>query len=281
MVNRSLVLVKLGGSLITDKTGEAAVRQEVLDRLAGEIAALARAGEPALLVGHGSGSFGHPAAERHRLDRPVNEAVRLAGIAATQDAAARLHRRVVSALLSAGARVFGWAPSTALVARDGRPESLAAESLVHALALGLLPVVYGDVVVDRERGASICSTEQVFLALCGPLATVGWRIERAVWLGETEGIWDATGRVVPCLDRARAAQLAGVVGGAHGKDVTGGMAHRLETALDLADRGIESWIVDGREPGRLGIAARGEPGPGTVIRAGCGPPGLRFSGAAS
>lgn len=269
-MSRCLVLVKLGGSLLTDKTRPGTVRREVLARLAGEIAALAVAPSPALLVGHGSGSFGHPMAERHRLDRPVADAEQLAGIAATQDQAARLHRVVVAELLAAGAKPFGWAPSTALVARDGRPEAFEVQALVSALDLGLLPVVYGDVVVDRARGASILSTEQLFLALAGPLAGHGWRIERVVWMGETTGIWDAAGRVVPCLDRARAAALGDAVGGARGIDVTGGMAHRLETALELAGCGVESWIVDGREPGRLAAAVRAEPGSGTRICAGCG-----------
>ncbi len=272
-MSRPLVFLKLGGSLITDKTRPGKVRAEVLSRLAREIAGLAAGGGPALVVGHGSGSFGHPVAERHRLDRPVADTDQVAGVAATQDQAARLHRLVVAELLAAGARPFGWAPSTAVVARDGCPEMVEIGALTGALDLGLLPVVYGDVVVDRVRGASICSTERVFLALAGPLTARGWPVERIVWLGETAGVWDDAGRSLPCLDRRGAAALGGVVGGARGTDVTGGMAHRLEAALTLADRGIESWIVDGREPGRLAVAARGGPGPGTRICADCGTSG--------
>ena len=55
-----LVFVKLGGSLITDKRVAEAPRLEVIDRMAQEIAA-ARQADPALqiVIGHGSGSFGH------------------------------------------------------------------------------------------------------------------------------------------------------------------------------------------------------------------------------
>ena len=60
-----LTLVKLGGSLITDKRVEKSFRRDVVKRLADEIAA-ARAVDPELklLIGHGSGSFGHFAAKR-------------------------------------------------------------------------------------------------------------------------------------------------------------------------------------------------------------------------
>lgn len=264
-----LVLVKLGGSLLTDKTRAAAVRTDVLERLAGEIAELAAGEGPRLLIGHGSGSYGHAVAARHGLGAEVAAGERRRGIAATQDEAARLHRLVVAALLTAGASPFGWAPSSGLTTRGGAVEAANVGPLAGALELGLLPVVYGDVVIDSAGGASICSTEHVFLALEPALAARGWPVRRAVWLGETPGVWDAEGRTVPCLDRARARELASVLAGSRGGDVTGGMAHRVEAALELAGRGIESWIVDGLESGRLAAAVRGEAGPGTVVRAAC------------
>lgn len=59
-----LTFVKLGGSLITDKRGEQAYRAEVMARTAAEIAQ-AYATERPLLIGHGSGSFGHVAAQKY------------------------------------------------------------------------------------------------------------------------------------------------------------------------------------------------------------------------
>ena len=95
-----LVLVKLGGSLITDKRGEAAVRADVVDRLAAEIAAARPRLEwegTGILLGHGSGSFGHVAAARYGLGEGLVRAGERgdpAGVAVTQDQAARLHRIV-------------------------------------------------------------------------------------------------------------------------------------------------------------------------------------------
>ncbi|MEI8166629.1 MAG: uridylate kinase, partial [Chloroflexales bacterium] len=52
--------IKLGGSVITNKSGQEAPDLPLIARLAAEIAA-ARAARPTLAVvlGHGSGSFGH------------------------------------------------------------------------------------------------------------------------------------------------------------------------------------------------------------------------------
>ena len=58
------IVLKLGGSVITDKNGELAARTEVINRLAEEIA-LAR--KESLIIIHGGGSFGHPTANKHAI----------------------------------------------------------------------------------------------------------------------------------------------------------------------------------------------------------------------
>ena len=63
---RELTFIKLGGSLITDKTRPYTPRLDVLQLLAYEILDAQRAtpGLP-IVLGHGSGSFGHTAAKKH------------------------------------------------------------------------------------------------------------------------------------------------------------------------------------------------------------------------
>jgi isopentenyl phosphate kinase len=264
---REVVLVKLGGSLVTDKRRPQAARPAVIRRLAGELAAaLAAPGAPAVALGHGSGSFGHAAAAEHGIAAGVARRDQLPGVAATQARAAELHRRIVAALAAAGAAPFSIAPSSALVASGGRPAAWSAEPVALALRLGLLPVVYGDVVLDRARGVAICSTEQVLVALAERLPEHGFRAARALWLGVTDGVLDPAGRTIPTLD-ARDPAAAAAAGAAAGTDVTGGMRHRVETALALARRGIESWILDGRPPGALAAALAGRPAGGTRVPA--------------
>ena len=270
MTDRDLVLVKLGGSLITDKRAEDAARDGEIRRLAGEIAealAAREAGGPALLLGHGSGSFGHVAARRHGFgdDAGAEPAGRLRGAAAVQAKAAELHRAVVAALVEAGVPAFSAAPSSFLVARAGRPYEVAAGPIALALASGLVPVVYGDVVLDREAGAAICSTETVLAALAAALSERGFRPVRAAWLGDTDGVVGPDGATLAEIRPGRAEAALAAAGAAAGADVTGGMAHRVATALELAGRGIESWIADGRRPGQVARALAGAPAGGTRV----------------
>ena len=267
--HRELTVVKLGGSLITDKRREAHARDDVIRRLAGEVAAALPELDTGLVVGHGSGSFGHVAAHRYGLGkgpfRPEDSDSGAVGVGLTQDQAARLHRLVMHELLEQGVPAFGWAPSSALVARRGKPVRGTIEPLWEALANGWVPVIYGDVITDLEWGAGICSTETAVAYLVGRWLRRGVSVRRVIWCGETRGIYDADGKTIETLDAGGGLELRSQIQGAAGTDVTGGMRLRLDTTLALAQVGVESLLIDGRVEGLLGQALAGRPVPGTRI----------------
>jgi isopentenyl phosphate kinase len=263
---RPLVFLKLGGSLITDKARPGFARHVTIRRLARELAAVVkRPRGPRLLVGHGSGSFGHVAAARGGLIPGAHAKPSLDAIARTQRAAADLHRIVVAALDGAGARPFSFAPSSFLYAANGRLAVPFAEPIFDALDRGLLPVVYGDVVLDARRGAVIVSTEELFQVLAKEAVRRKLEVARVVWLGETDGVRDDRGRTIPRLTAAVSKRTARRVNGASGIDVTGGMALRLRAAGALAEAGVPSAIVDGRKAGAVAGAISGREAGGTLV----------------
>lgn len=139
------------------------------------------------------------------------------------------------------------------------------DALAGALEAGAIPVVCGDIVADARLGTTIASTEQVFAALVDALPQTGWRVDRALWAGATPGILDRNGELVPLVDQQRRAELDHALAGAAGVDVTGGVRLRVDTALELARSGVESWIFDGTTPGALASALRREGRVGTLV----------------
>lgn len=262
---RDVVIVKLGGSLITDKGRLASLRADVLRRLCGEISEALGLMPEALLVAHGSGSFGHAAAEVHGLSAGARATT--AGIAETQAQARRLHELVLAALREAGVECFSFVPGSAMVMDEAVEVSLHAEPLRLALELGLVPVSFGDVVLDRSRGASICSTEVLLSAVVASLSQQPFRVRRILWLGDTDGVYDEAGETIPEISRESSAAVLARVGEAAGTDVTGGMRLRIETGLRLAVEGVTSHLVNGLETGLLRRALLNQETSGTRIAA--------------
>ncbi len=259
MTSAPLIFLKLGGSLITDKTRPRTPRLQVIARLAAEIAAArAQNSELRLLLGHGSGSFAHVPAKRHGTRRGVDSPAGWRGFAEVWYEAAALNRLVMDALHEADLPALAFPPSAGVTAQDGAVLRWETGGMRAALENGLLPVVYGDVVFDRLRGGTILSTEDVFTHLAREL-----RPERILLAGIDPGVWadyPAKTRLFPEITPETWGEAAASLGGSAGTDVTGGMRSKVRGMLDLAVEipGLEVLIFGGGPPGNVSAALLGE-----------------------
>jgi len=261
-----LTFVKFGGSLITDKRREQAYRQSVVERLASEIA-VARSAKPdlQLLLGHGSGSFGHVAARRFGTRDGVHTPEQWRGFAHVATVASELSQRVATTLDNAGVPVWRLQPSASARSEDGRLISMALEPIHAALAHGLIPLVHGDVSLDTVRGGTIISTETIFFYLAQELP-----VSRILLLGEVEGVYDTAQTVIPQITPGNLSAVETALGGAEGTDVTGGMEAKVRAMVALVERlpQLTIRIFDGRQPGLLTETLLERATPGTLIHAG-------------
>jgi isopentenyl phosphate kinase len=180
-----LTFLKLGGSLITDKNTPRTARKEVIARLADEIAAAQQADlDLRLVLGHGSGSFGHVPAKNYDTRQGVDSPEGWAGFAEVWYEAATLNHLVMDILHAAGLPGVSFPASGGVTARDGRVAVWNLTPLTAALENGLLPVVYGDVVFDTIRGGTILSTEDIFIHLARQLHS-----ERILLAGIDDGVY--------------------------------------------------------------------------------------------
>ena len=242
------VFLKLGGSLITDKSRPYAARRAVIRRLAGEIRS-ALDGLPAcrLLLGHGSGSFGHWAARPHGTREGVRTPDQWRGYAEVAAAAARLNRIVADTLLEVGVPILSVQPSASARCHAGELVRMDTHTIRVALDRGLVPLVHGDVALDDAIGGTIVSTEDLFIYLADEFQPA-----RVLLVGQAPGVLK-DGGVVPSIGPGDLPALREALVGSDGVDVTGGMADKIMQMLKLVERHPATCvhILSGSKPGVL------------------------------
>jgi isopentenyl phosphate kinase len=270
---KELVFLKLGGSLITDKTQPYTPKLDVIEDVALQIStALRTQPELRLLIGHGSGSFGHVAAsEYHTRDgffprpsplihreRDKTQDNYWKGFAEVWYQASSLNRFVMKSLHKVNVPSIALPPSANVIASDGKVSIWETTSISMALAAGLVPMIYGDVTFDEIRGGTILSTEDLFSHLAralNPRRILLAGLESAVW----EDFPDRT-RKVETITPQTFNQISKGVGKAAGADVTGGMQSKVTQMLELVqqDPDLKIQIFSGAEPGNVQRALTGE-----------------------
>ena len=237
-------VLKIGGSILTDKTRDNAARRDEISRVAQEIAARP---EDLVLV-HGAGSFGHFPAKRYGLPLCFSPE----GLRVTHASVARLNDLVVKALSREGVDSLPVHPLSCLLLSNGRIDSFALEPLKAMLNDGLMPVLHGDVAMDVTQKAGIVSGDQLVTFLARALQA------EVVAVGcDVDGVL-LSGRPLSEITRVDLPAIESAIGESAGVDVTGGMRGKLQELLNLADTGIDSVIFNAARRGNIVCALRGE-----------------------
>ena len=268
-----LVFLKLGGSLITDKTQPYTPRLDVIEDVALQILTTLRAHpDLRLVLGHGSGSFGHVAASEYQTrdgffprpsplmhrERDETEENYWKGFAEVWYQASALNRFVMKALHKMKLPAIALPPSASVIASNGKVSIWETTPISMALASGMVPVIYGDVTFDEIRGGTILSTEDLFGHLARALNP-----QRILLAGLEAAVWEdfpARTRKVQAITPRNFSEISEGVGTAAGADVTGGMESKVMQMLELVEYNpeIKIQIFSGAEPGNIGRALTGE-----------------------
>jgi isopentenyl phosphate kinase len=269
---KQLVFIKLGGSLITDKSKPYTPLVDVIDDLASQIATTLRSQQNLrLVIGHGAGSFGHVAASEYKTrdgyprpaplihrDRDESEESYWHGFAEVWYQASALNRYVMEALHKAGVKAIALPPSSSVIASDGKVAVWETTPISMSLAAGIVPVVFGDVVFDEVRGGTILSTETLFAFL-----VKAFDPERILLAGLENAVWEdfpARTRKIERITPKIFEEIKHGVGKSASADVTGGMEAKVREMLELAQEnpGLRIQIFSGREPGNISRVLMGE-----------------------
>jgi isopentenyl phosphate kinase len=249
------VIVKLGGSVITRKREVEHLRPKLLRRLAEE---LGECPEVPLVVLHGAGSFGHPAAQKFGLARapepgtPPGRRARGASIVGAE--VRRLHLAVLRELVRAGVSPGSIPPATHAMNRAGRLQTFDPTPFRTVRDSGLTPVSFGDVVPDRAWGWSILSADTLAVSLAAALGA-----KRVLFVSDVPGVLEPRTRGRPVvIPEITDPVVEGLRPGGGAPDVTGGIRGKAEAMLAIARLGADAGLISGLKDGELSRAVRGE-----------------------
>jgi isopentenyl phosphate kinase len=241
MIHKNIVFIKLGGAAITDKSIPRTALLENITQLAHQIARVVQE-KPNLriVIGHGSGSFGHFSGQKHGTRAGVTNQEEWLGFAEVWKDARQLNELVLHAFQDAGLPVIAFPPSAWLTTKNRIVESKQILPIQSALQNGLIPMVNGDVIFDSAIGGTIFSTEEVFSILVDDLQPC-----QIILASREPGVWEdfpQNTRLASSITPQNLRQSSNHMLGSTGMDVTGGMEKKVSLMMAILQQHPEIQI---------------------------------------
>lgn len=242
---KNLVLVKLGGSVITDKTKPFTARVDVINRLAKKIIKYKNKNTD-LIIGHGSGSFAHTPASKYQTQKGIVDKNSVWGFCLTADAAIEINRIVIKEFLKLDIPVVSFAPLSFIY-----HQKVIVDHIKNAMGVGLTPVIYGDVIMNNKQGFEIYSGEKTLDILANKLSKSYKKIT-IIYYTDTSGVYDDKGKTIPLITPKNFTDIKKFLTGSKNVDVTGGMVHKVEESLTFVKKlNAEVYIMNGLREGKV------------------------------
>jgi len=241
-----MYLIKLGGSVITEKSTTATFRSKVMDDLSRQIA---KAGKDVLLV-HGAGSFGHVLAKKYDLINGFSSKKQRYGFSQTQALVQTLNGYVLSSLHNHHLPAVSLPPHALLRLKNKEFERINMDFFKEYVTQDFMPVTYGDVALDSVIGFSICSGDLLMLLLAK-----AFHPEKVIFVMDEDGVYtknpkryeDAEFLETICYDDIDSLQTSLD----DHADVTKGMSGKLQTIKKISALHSDTVLVNGLVPDRL------------------------------
>jgi isopentenyl phosphate kinase len=257
-----LDILKLGGSVITFKDRVMTPNKEAIRRLSREIA---MAGFHHLVIVHGGGSYGHPLAKEHGIAQGFKSTEQLIGFSRTRQAMVDLNCMIVGALLDEGVPAVSLSPSTFISTHEGRLQEYDLRLVRWYLDSGMVPVMYGDAVLDSALGFTILSGDQLAVRLA-----IDLKADTLLFGVDVDGVYTGNPKMAKSaklIEKLSLGQVRSIIGigEATSTDVTGGMLGKIKEAQIAVEFGVGVQMMNALVPGRVFEALKGEPVVGTIL----------------
>ncbi len=242
-----MIAIKLGGSVISNKNKPFSFNESTIKQIASEIKKFYP--EKKFLLVHGGGSFGHPLAKKYGIRKGMNGIKRMIGFSKTHEAMMELNKKIVNIFLKKNLPVFSISTSSIFLMDDGKIIHADISIIKETLKLKFIPILFGDVILTKDKGIDILSGDQIISYIAKKIDT-----EKVIFLMDVDGIYDKNpsekdARLIDEIDKS--IQFKATTGKF---DVTGGIENKLKEAFKLH---CPVYFINGMIKGNLTKAMKG------------------------
>jgi len=244
---RKLIIVKLGGSVITNKEKPLTPNLPHIRLISEQLSRAAQSrDQPAVILIHGGGSFGHYFAKEFGLGTDATMSAPAEGLARTGAAMIKLHSIILDEFCRAGV-YCGTVLPIELFSKEATEKTISKSGKARLLSIygnGLVPISFGFVNLVGAN-SYIVSGDRVALALAAT-----YSVEMTIFVMDVDGVYkgpELTGGIIRRLDPGDDSVESSV----RRFDVTGGIKSKINTGHQLAGLGSDVYFVNGTKPQRL------------------------------
>ncbi len=245
-----MILLKLGGSIITNKKRALSARRRAIDSI---MKGLKKIKGPVVIV-HGGGSYGHYWSVKYDMHtRPAKYDLR--GVSTVKNSMIELDKIVLDSMLKNRLRPYSVPP--ACLMRGDRPITGRIRELEGIARSGLVPVTYGDALWYGQKKSYILSGDRIMTHVARVL-----RPRLSIFALDVDGVYsDLKTKNLIREVRGEKVSVSDVR-----MDVTGGMGRKMKEAANISKMGLRVFFANGNRPERIVSAANRNKFEGTLFK---------------
>lgn len=245
-----MILIKLGGSIITNKEKPLSPRRKTIENLT---KSLRRIDEPMILV-HGGGSYGHYWSVKYDMHTKPRK-YDIKGVSIVKNSMIDLNKIILDAMIKNQLTPY-CLPPTDFMTGD-KPIAKKVKEIEKIAKSGLIPVTFGDALWYGQNKTYILSGDKIMTHLSKIL-----KPRLCIFALNEDGLYSdlKTKKLIYEL-KGESPKIS-----ENKMDVTGGMTRKVEEASKIAKMGMNVFFVNGNKPDRIVKAVKNRKYEGTLFK---------------
>lgn len=244
-MKRKLTVIKLGGSILTDKSTPYTANDEKITSIAKELKECMDSGLiEDLIIVHGVGSFGHVPVLKHKLHLGFQSPNQLIAMSQTQHEMNEFRLRLTEKMIENGIPVNLLHPSSFCTSEKMKITVSFLNAVRGYFSIGMIPLMGGDMLYDSKMGFSVGGGDQLMVLLAKQLSA-----DNVLFVSDVDGVYDSDPKQNPeakILESVTLGSLKEIIektDSAPLKDVSGAMKGKLQAIYSLSDEIINGTQV--------------------------------------